>query len=140
MEVSSLPTAGTAQLREQADALVIFGISGDLARKMTFKALYRLEARGRLHCPIIGVAIDDWDDEKLRDHAREAISVGLEHPDEQVLASLGDRLSYVAGDYADPDTFARVRKALAGARLPSSTSRSRRRCSRRWSGASPTPA
>ena len=118
MEVSSLPTAGTAQLREQADALVIFGISGDLARKMTFKALYRLEARGRLHCPIIGVAIDDWDDEKLRDHAREAISVGLEHPDEQVLASLGDRLSYVAGDYADPDTFARVRKALAGARHP----------------------
>jgi len=57
-----------------ADVLTIFGISGDLAKKMTFRALYRLEASGKLDCPIVGVAIDEWDDEKLRQHARESIS------------------------------------------------------------------
>ena len=56
MEVSTAPQAASQQYREPADALVIFGISGDLARKMTFRALYRLERRGRLDCPIIGVA------------------------------------------------------------------------------------
>jgi glucose-6-phosphate 1-dehydrogenase len=49
-----------------ADALVIFGISGDLAHKMTFRSLYRLERRNELDLPIIGVAVDDWDDEALR--------------------------------------------------------------------------
>ena len=57
-----------------ADVLTIFGITGDLAKKMTFRALYRLEARGKLDCPIVGVAIDDWDVEQLREHAREAIA------------------------------------------------------------------
>ena len=57
-----------------ADVLTIFGITGDLAKKMTFRALYRLEARGKLDCPIVGVAIDEWDDEQLREHAREAIA------------------------------------------------------------------
>jgi len=57
-----------------ADVLTIFGITGDLAKKMTFRALYRLEARGKLDCRIVGVAIDDWTIEQLRDHAHEAIS------------------------------------------------------------------
>ena len=56
-----------------AGALVIFGISGDLARKMTFRALYHLEAARRLGCPVIGVAVDDWSDDELRRHAREVI-------------------------------------------------------------------
>src|ERR1700710_1773366 len=56
-----------------AGVLAIFGISGDLAKKMTFRALYRLEARDKLDCPIVGVAIDEWDDEQLREHARKAI-------------------------------------------------------------------
>ena len=60
--------------------LAIFGISGDLAKKMTFRALYRLEARGKLDCPIVGVAIDDWDDEQLREHAREAIAATRRRP------------------------------------------------------------
>ena len=42
------------------DVLVIFGITGDLARVMTFHSLYRLEQRGLLDCPIVGVAFDDW--------------------------------------------------------------------------------
>jgi glucose-6-phosphate 1-dehydrogenase len=101
-----------------ADVLTIFGISGDLAKKMTFRALYKLESRGKLDCPIVGVAIDDWDDEQLRRHAREAISVTVDDPDEDVFSRLAARLSYIQGDYADTDTFARVGEALGDARRP----------------------
>ena len=98
--------------------LTIFGISGDLAKKMTFRALYRLEARGKLDCPIVGVAIDDWDDEQLRQHAHDAIVATVSDPDEDVFARLAARLSYVQGDYADADTFERVGKALGDAKRP----------------------
>src|SRR4051794_38495395 len=64
-----------------ADVLVIFGITGDLARKMTFRALYRLEARKKLSCPIVGVARNDWTDADLVQHAREAVSSSDEDPD-----------------------------------------------------------
>ena len=101
-----------------ADVLTIFGITGDLAKKMTFRALYRLEARGKLGCPIVGVAIDDWDIEKLREHAREAIAATVADPDEDVFARLAARISYVQGDYADPDTFKRVGKAIGEAKWP----------------------
>src|SRR5450755_2806654 len=50
-----------------ADALVVFGITGDLARKMTLRSLYRLERRGLLRCPVIGVAAADWSVHRLRD-------------------------------------------------------------------------
>jgi glucose-6-phosphate 1-dehydrogenase len=101
-----------------ADALAIFGISGDLAKKMTFRALYRLEARGKLDCPIAGVAIDDWTTEQLREHARKAIADTIDDPDEDVLGRLAARLSYVQGDYADADTFARVAGAVGKAERP----------------------
>jgi glucose-6-phosphate 1-dehydrogenase len=101
-----------------ADVLTIFGISGDLAKKMTFRALYRLEARGKLDCPIVGVAIDDWDDETLRNHAREAISATVGDPDEDVFSRLAARISYIQGDYADADTFKRVGETLGKARQP----------------------
>jgi glucose-6-phosphate 1-dehydrogenase len=103
---------------EAADVLTIFGISGDLARKMTFRALYRLEAREKLDCPIVGVAIDDWDEKRLREHAREAIGATIEDPDEDIFSRLADRLSYVQGDYEDPDTFERVGKALGSCKRP----------------------
>ena len=101
-----------------ADVLTIFGISGDLARKMTFHALYRLEARGKLDCPIVGVAIDEWDDERLRAHAREAIAATVEDPDEDVFARLAARMSYIQGDYADEATFEQLGKAIEGAKRP----------------------
>src|SRR5690349_7906330 len=103
---------------EPADVLTIFGISGDLAKKMTFRALYRLEARGKLDCPIVGVAIDGWDDEKLREHARESIAATVESPDGDVFARLAKRLSYVQGDYADAATFKRVAAAIGDAQQP----------------------
>ena len=56
-----------------ADVFVVFGITGDLAKVMTFRSLYRLEARGLLQCPIVGVAVDDWTVEQLVQRARESI-------------------------------------------------------------------
>jgi glucose-6-phosphate 1-dehydrogenase len=58
---------------QAAGAMVIFGISGDLARKMTFRSLYRLEARDLIGCPVIGVAQDGWTDDQLRTAARKAL-------------------------------------------------------------------
>jgi glucose-6-phosphate 1-dehydrogenase len=102
----------------QADVLVVFGITGDLARKMTFVSLYRLERRKQLSCPIVGVAIDDMDDQKLRARARASIEAAGEPIDETVFARLADRLSYVAGDYDDPQTYRSLAAYLAGAKRP----------------------
>ncbi len=101
-----------------ADVLAIFGISGDLAKKMTFRALYRLEAAGKLATPIVGVAIDEWDDEQLRRHAHDSIVATVEEPDEEVFSRLAARLTYVQGDYADAATFERVKAALGDAERP----------------------
>jgi len=101
-----------------ADVLTIFGISGDLAKKMTFRALYRLEARGKLDCPIVGVALDDWDDATLRDHAHNAIGATVGSPDEDVFDRLAARFSYVQGDYSDAATFKRVGEAIGKCRQP----------------------
>ncbi len=105
-------------MSDVADVLAIFGISGDLAKKMTFRALYKLEERGKLDCPIVGVAIDEWDDEQLRQHARDAIGASVAEPDEDVFSRLAARLTYVQGDYGDADTFERVGKALGDAKNP----------------------
>jgi glucose-6-phosphate 1-dehydrogenase len=111
-------TAAANHTDSAAGVLAIFGISGDLAKKMTFRALYRLEASGKLKTPIVGVAIDDWDDEQLRRHARESIDATVSDPDEEVFARLAKRLSYVQGDYADDATFERVKAALGDAGDP----------------------
>ncbi len=100
------------------DALVVFGITGDLAKQMTLRSLYRLDARGLLECPVIGVAVDDWSVEKLREHAREVIAAGGEAIDEQVFARFAARLSYVAGDFANEQTYAQVAQALGDASNP----------------------
>ena len=106
------------QTGNAADVLTIFGISGDLAKKMTFRALYRLEASRKLDCPIVGVAIDDWDEAKLREHAHDAISATVKDPDEDVFERLAARFTYVQGDYADAATFERVGKAIGDAEQP----------------------
>ncbi len=110
---------GASNHSEQAaDVLAIFGISGDLAKKMTFRALYRLEERGKLDCPIVGVALDEWDDEQLRQHARESISASVGDPDEDVFGRLAARLTYVQGDYSEEETFQRVAEAIGDAKRP----------------------
>jgi glucose-6-phosphate 1-dehydrogenase len=103
-----------------ADALVAFGVSGDLARKMTFVSLYQLERRGLLDCPIIGVAAQDWTDEDLRRRVGESVTAALgdAQTDEAVLQRLQQRMAYVGGDFANSATFVGVAKALGSARLP----------------------
>jgi glucose-6-phosphate 1-dehydrogenase len=102
-----------------ADVLVIFGITGDLAKVMTFNSLYRLEARGLLDCPIVGVAFDDWSDDDLRKQARKAIQTSSgKRPDPKVFNRLARRLSYVQGDFSADETYERVAQKIKGAKSP----------------------
>jgi glucose-6-phosphate 1-dehydrogenase len=107
---STTPTPG--------DVLVVFGITGDLARVMTFRSLYRLEARGLLDCPIVGVAVDDWTVDQLVQRARDSIEGTGEKIDEEVFGRFAARLSYVHGDFTDPATYQRVGEAIDGAQTP----------------------
>jgi glucose-6-phosphate 1-dehydrogenase len=102
----------------EADVLVIFGITGDLAKKMTFRSLYRLERRKRLKCPIIGVARDKWSHDQLCDHARRSIIDSGEQLDEKVFGRLRARFSIVSGDYTDDATYAALAQAMAGKQQP----------------------
>jgi glucose-6-phosphate 1-dehydrogenase len=108
----------SADANQQADALVVFGITGDLAKVMTFHSLYRLEARGLIKCPIIGVASNDWSVDQLRDRARTSIEGCGEQIDEGVFKRFADRLSYVQGDFTDAAMYSRVGQALGSARTP----------------------
>ncbi len=100
------------------DTLVIFGITGDLAKVMTFHSLYRLERRGLLDCPIVGVAGDDWTVDQLVERARESIIGTGESLDDAVFDRFAARLSYVQGDFTDSATYQRVATAIHGAVLP----------------------
>jgi len=102
----------------EADVLVIFGITGDLAKKQTFRALYRMERRAELRCPIVGVARGEWSAATLRDHARRAIEDSGEKISERVFRRLAERLSMISGDYQDPKTFDRIAQAVEGRALP----------------------
>jgi glucose-6-phosphate 1-dehydrogenase len=100
--------------QRQASALVVFGITGDLAKRQTFRSLYRLECRGTLGCMVVGVAVDDWTVEKLRDHARQSIEAAGEQLDEEAFARFAQRLRYVSGDFAQQETYQKVAQALEG--------------------------
>jgi glucose-6-phosphate 1-dehydrogenase len=101
-----------------ADVFVVFGITGDLAKVMTFHSLYRLEQRGLLDCPIVGVAFDDWTLEQLVQRARESIVATGEQLDEEVFARFAKRLSYHHGDFTDDTTYAEVAEAIEGSSTP----------------------
>lgn len=104
----------TGHATTPADVLVVFGITGDLARVMTFRSLYRLEKRELLTCPVVGVAVDDWTLDQLVERARASIVATGEPLDEEVFGRFVQRLSYVSGDFTDPDTYQRVGAAIAG--------------------------
>jgi glucose-6-phosphate 1-dehydrogenase len=107
-----------ADLSTPADAFVVFGITGDLARVMTFHSLYRLEQRGLLDCPIVGVAVDDWTVDDLVKRARDSIAGAGEQIDEAVFDRFASRLSYVSGDFTDSATYGRVAAAIGGKQMP----------------------
>ena len=108
----------TGDTTRESDALVIFGITGDLARKQTFWSLYRLIEHKRLSCPVIGVAAEDWTDDQLRRHARDSIEAATDQIDENVFDQLAQRLSYVSGDFSDQATYERVAEALGDRKNP----------------------
>src|SRR3954465_11475226 len=112
-----MPTTATTTPRP-ADVFVVFGITGDLARVMTFRSLYRLEARGLLDCPIVGVAVDDWTVDQLVERARESIVGTGETLAEEGVKRFPPRLSYVQGDFGGSATYTRVAAAIDGSKTP----------------------
>lgn len=101
-----------------ADSVILFGATGDLARKKLLPALYRLCRDQDVHLPVVGVARSAWSDDDFRDRARVALVEAGEPVDETVFREFAQRLSFVRGDYNDPTTFARVDEVMAGARAP----------------------
>jgi glucose-6-phosphate 1-dehydrogenase len=101
-----------AEPTNASDLLVIFGITGDLARKMTFESLYRLERKGLLQCPIVGVASDDISKDELVARARKAIEGAGEKIDDDVFDQLADRLSYLHGDVTDSALYEALAKQI----------------------------
>ena len=97
-----------------SDALVLFGATGDLARKKLYPALYHLVAEGRLDLPIVGVAAAGWDDAKLRAYAVEAVHGAVASPDPGAVDRLSAALAMVDGDYRDPATFRRLADVVQG--------------------------
>jgi glucose-6-phosphate 1-dehydrogenase len=100
-----------------SDALIFFGATGDLAYEQIFPALQSLAKKGQLEIPVIGVAKPEWTVDQLRARALESVTAhgGV---DREAFQKLSNRLSYVAGDYGSPETFEKLRAALAGATRP----------------------
>jgi glucose-6-phosphate 1-dehydrogenase len=113
--------AGSTRATDEArpaDVLVVFGITGDLAKVMTFRSLYRLERRGLLDCPIVGVAVDDWSVDDLKERARTSITGTGEPLDDAIFERLASRFSYVAGDFSDAETYKHVADVTSEAKTP----------------------
>jgi glucose-6-phosphate 1-dehydrogenase len=102
----------------RADALVLFGATGDLAYKKIFPALQSMVRRGHLDAPVVGVARGGWDLERLRKRAKESLENGAGGLDPQAWGKLSSLLRFVDGDYDAPATFERLRRELGGAERP----------------------
>ena len=100
-----------------SDALVFFGATGDLAHKQIFPALYGLVRDEGLDIPIIGLAREGWDLDKLKDRAKDSVEQHTK-ADPKVLARLLERMQYAHGDYSDPNTFHQLRTVLGDAKHP----------------------
>src|SRR5487761_2209096 len=101
-----------------SDALVLFGVTGDLAHKKVFPALYAMATRGVLDFPVVGVASSKWSLAQLRQRATDSIKACGRIDDRPALRHLLSLLRYVAGNYNDADTFTALEKALGTARRP----------------------
>ncbi|MGE5744469.1 MAG: glucose-6-phosphate dehydrogenase [Gemmatimonadota bacterium] len=110
--------AGTSTRPAPSDALVLFGVTGDLAHKMIFPALYAMAKRGVLEVPVVGVASSQWSLAQLRARATDAIRKAGPIDNQRALRRLLSQLRYVSGDYNDPATFMALKRTLAGARRP----------------------
>jgi glucose-6-phosphate 1-dehydrogenase len=100
-----------------SDAIVLFGATGDLARKKLFPALQAMVKRGHLDVPVIGIARSAWEVEAFRAEIRTSLAKSGQL-DPPAFARLAPRLDYVAGDYRDPATWTRLGAALSKASRP----------------------
>jgi glucose-6-phosphate 1-dehydrogenase len=98
--------------------LVLFGVTGDLAHKMIFPALYAMAKHGTLKVPVIGVAFPRWSLDRLRNRVTDSIKRSGAIDDKHTFRQLLSQFSYVNGDYKDPATFTALKKALGKARRP----------------------
>ncbi len=103
---------------DTSDALVVFGITGDLAFKKIFPALENLERRGRLPPVVVGVARGGLTREAVIARMRDSLRQHGDGTDAGALRRLEDKLRYVDGDYREESTFAALRAAMDGARRP----------------------
>jgi glucose-6-phosphate 1-dehydrogenase len=111
-------TSGAARESGRSDALVLFGITGDLAFKQIFPTPYAMTKRGVLKVPVVGVASSKWKLSDLRARATAGISNGGRIDDRRALDRLLSLLTYVQGDYNEPATYKALKMALGGARRP----------------------
>lgn len=103
----------------RADALVLFGATGDLARKKLFPAVYRMEQRAVIEgMPVLGVASSEWGDDQLREHARGSLEDRDVEVDEEVWKPLAERIAYIRGDYTAPETYLALAERLEGSACP----------------------
>ncbi|MFI5842143.1 glucose-6-phosphate dehydrogenase [Catenuloplanes sp. NPDC051500] len=105
-------------MNERADAVVLFGVTGDLAAKKLIPALYELTRRGRLDLPVIGVARSAWDHEQLVKTVRKAVVEAVDVVDEAAFDALTARMTMISGGYDDARTYARLAAELADAKNP----------------------
>ena len=110
------------QMDDRSDCFVMFGASGDLARKKLFPSLYHLAARGRLNAPVIGVGRSAWSGDDLAAYATESIHDHVAKEgvpiDEAALATVVSGIEFVSGSYTDPDLYPRLRDQIGKARRP----------------------
>lgn len=109
---------GSAGPGWRADALVLFGATGDLARKMTLPALYRLVERGAVRCPVVAVAARAYSTEDFLGQVRDAVAATGAVVDDAVFGRLARLVTYVSGDVSGPELYKSLAVHLAGARRP----------------------
>lgn len=105
-------------MNDESDALVLFGVTGDLAYRKLFPALHDLTRRGRLDIPVVGVARAGWQREQLIERARRSIEEHGNGLDEKAFDRLAGNLRYVDGDYRNGQTFRQLKQDLGKARRP----------------------
>ena len=105
-------------IASHSDALVLFGVTGDLAHKMIFPALYAMAKQGDLKMPVTGVAFPKWTVERLQRRVTDSVKRSGGIDSERALHHLLSRLRYVSGDYNDPGTFSAIKETLGSARRP----------------------
>jgi glucose-6-phosphate 1-dehydrogenase len=102
----------------KADALVLFGATGDLAKKKLFPALYDLEDLNELNLHILGVASSKWTQEVFAENVETAIRNRKPQLNEKVLSKLLGEMQLLVGDYENPDTFDRLADLIKDFKLP----------------------